>query len=76
MKRNNFYTELLYKKYNKLYLNKKEAASEFGISTCTFDRKIAEGYFQIFDRLGSNGSYRFSIKDVVEYMEANSAMSA
>lgn len=61
------YFEILYKKYNKVCLTKKEAEAELGLSQATFNRRLKEGDFLKYTIIG--GTYLFPLKAFVYKLE-------
>ncbi|PNV83859.1 MAG: hypothetical protein C0627_03450 [Sulfurimonas sp.] len=61
--------ELLNKKYNRLFLTKKELANELNISAATLNRQLKSDTLNIgYTVIG--GQYRFSLKSLANYLEA------
>ena len=61
--------DILYKKYDKLVLSKKELAAELGVSTKTIERQLKSGELPIaYNVMG--GQYLFSLRGLVEFLEA------
>lgn len=67
--------ELLYKKYNRFFLTKKELAYELKISAATLNRQLKSDTLNIgYTVFG--GQYRFSLKSLSNYLEAVELMVA
>lgn len=56
--------ELLYTKWDKLYLNKEETASELGVARATIDRMRQTGEIKSST---IRGSVKFSIAEIVKF---------
>lgn len=66
------YDEMLFNKYQKTTLNRKEVSVELSISLSTLERHINDGTLPIrFKRLGNGpkSRYIFPIKEVSNYLE-------
>lgn len=66
------YDEMLFKKYNKTTLNRKEVSEELSISLSTLENHINEGTLPIrFKRIGTGpkSRYVFPIKEISNYLE-------
>ena len=68
--------ELLYKRFNKLLLTKKEVSEVLGISLSTIDNMIHNevNYFPRSYKFGnkeSKGTIRFSINDIALYVSSH-----
>lgn len=66
------YEQMLWDKYRKTTLNRKEVATELSISLPTLERHIKEGTFPIrFKRLGTGpkSRYVFPIKSISDYLD-------
>ncbi len=66
------YDEMLFSKYNKTTLTKKEVANELNISISTLDRALKADELPIpFKRVGDSGKarYIFPIKSVADYLD-------
>ena len=66
------YDEMLFTKYNKTTLNRKEVSSELSISLSTLERHLNEGTLPIrFKRIGTGpkSRYVFPIKAVADYLD-------
>ena len=66
------YDEMLFNKYNRTTLNRKEVAQELAISLSTLERHLNEGTLPIrFKRIGNGpkAKYVFPIKAVSDYLE-------
>lgn len=71
-KKMNTLEQLLYQKYNKLVLDKKELAKELGISEMSINRRIMENDLSAlpeFKRFGGNGRYIFPISAVAKFLQ-------
>lgn len=69
------YFELLYKKYDKLMLTKKEVAHELGISETTLNRKLRFGELNLaYDNSGQK--YTFTLKSIAEHLEGIDSLAA
>lgn len=67
--------ELLNKKYNRLFLTKKELAYELNISAATLNRQLKSDTLNVaYTVIG--GQYRFSLKSLGNYLEAVEMMVA
>lgn len=65
------YITLLYTKYQKLNLNRKELAHELGISLSKLEKMLLEGEFPIrYKRVGKSqkAAYIFPISEVARYL--------
>ena len=65
------YINLLYTKYQKLNLNRKELAHELGISVSKLEKLILAGQFPIrYKRIGKSqkATYVFPISEVARYL--------
>lgn len=66
------YDEMLFTKYNKTTLNRKEVSAELSISLSTLERHLSEGTLPIrFKRIGTGpkSRYVFPIKSVADYLD-------
>lgn len=66
------YEQMLFDKYRKTTLNRKEVSQELSISVSTLDRHLNDGSLPIrFKRLGNGpkSRYIFPIKEVSNYLE-------
>lgn len=66
------YDEMLFAKYNKTTLNRKEVSTELSISLSTLERHLNEGTLPIrFKRIGTGpkSRYVFPIKAVADYLD-------
>jgi len=66
------YDEMLFSKYNKITLNRKEVAQELSISLSTLERNLSENTLPIkFKRIGSGpkARYVFPLKSVADYLD-------
>lgn len=59
-------TELLYKKYGKMYLSKDHTAKELGIGLATLDRMRLDGQIKSSK---IRGSVKFSLAEVAKFIE-------
>jgi len=69
--------EELFKRYNKLVLNKRELAQEMGVSLSFIDKSLARGYgIPNYIKLGhaSNGKVMFNMVDVANYLSSTMKM--
>jgi len=64
------YFNILYTKYNKTTMTRKEVAEELGISTRTIDRMIKENDLPIASVKPNGGKIIFPIKSFAQYLEA------
>lgn len=69
------YFELLYKKYGKTTLTKKEVARELGISEATLNRKLYTGEITL-PYFNTGNKLFFTLKGFVEFLEAYEALAA
>jgi predicted DNA-binding transcriptional regulator AlpA len=66
------YDEMLFSKYQKTTLNRKEVAAELSISLSTLERHLEDGTLPIrFKRIGKGpkSRYVFPIKALSDYLE-------
>lgn len=66
------YDEMLFSKYQKTTLNRKEVSEELSISLSTLERHLNDGTLPIrFKRIGtgSRSRYVFPIKEISNYLE-------
>lgn len=64
------YFDILYNKYKKISLTKKEVADELGVSTRTIDRMIKSNDLPIASIKPNGGKIVFPIKSFAKYVEA------
>ena len=69
------YFELLYKKYEKTTLTKKEVAKELGISEATLNRKLYSGEISL-PYINTGNKLFFTIRGVANFLEAYEALAA
>jgi predicted DNA-binding transcriptional regulator AlpA len=66
------YDEMLFTKYNKTTLSRKEVSQELSISLSTLERSLNDGTLPIrYKRIGNSqkSRYVFPIKSVADYLE-------
>ncbi len=66
------YDEMLFTKYNKITLNRKEVAQELSISLSTLERNLNENTLPLkFKRIGNGpkARYIFPLKAVADYLD-------
>jgi len=66
------YDEMLFMKYNKTTLTRKELSEELSISLSTLERQINNDTFPIrHKRMGNSGKakYVFPLKEVADYLD-------
>ncbi len=69
------YFELLYNKYQKTTLTKKEVAKELGISEATFNRKLYSGEIAI-PYMNTGNKFFFTLRGFADFLEAYEVLAA
>ena len=69
------YFELLYNKYKRTTLTKKEVAQELGISEATLNRKLYSGEI-VLPYINTGKKFFFTIRGFADFLEAHEALAA